>query len=141
MKEQSIPSLFERITPLCSRMNLALSRVHELISQTENSLLQTEALFFSLERCAWMSIEIASTLVFELRLGIARKEPENFDLLQRAEYLALDEARRLKQLCEYRNLSLRDPLKLDLAYLLGDLSEDLPLFQEWGKKAERIALC
>ena len=109
------------------------------LRQITPSDLRSEAILFTLERCAWASIELASTLVFELRLGIARKETENFDLLQKAGHLALDEARRLKQLCEYRNLASRDPEKLDLAYLEGDLSHELILLENWGNKAWRLA--
>lgn len=120
-----------------SQLQVAAQRLEAALLRAEKrgtgDKTSNEALLFNLERAAWAMIEMASAWVFELRLGIARKEAENFDLLQREGRLGLDEARRFKQLCEFRNLSSRDPQRIDWNYLTGDLSIDLELFRRWNE--------
>lgn len=90
-----------------------------------------EALAFSLERAAWAMIDLAQAWVYELRLGLPRKETESFDLLQRHGWLDLETARRYKQLCEFRSLSKQESERVDWNYLGGDLSSELGLFLQW----------
>lgn len=122
-----------------SRLAAALDRATALSHASADEETRTEALLFNLERAAWAMIEMAAAWAFELRLGIARKETENFDLIQRLGWLGLDEARRFKQLCEYRNLSSRDPSRVDLGYLAGGgpegLRNELEAFGLWNSMA------
>lgn len=94
-----------------------------------------EAFLFSLERAAWAAIELANAWVFEMRLGIPRKENESFDILSRAGWISLETGRKLRQLSEYRSLSRRESARIDWRYLQGDLSQDLELFESWRKQA------
>jgi uncharacterized protein YutE (UPF0331/DUF86 family) len=121
------------------RLSGALSRIEELSGQqprTEgSSQIHREALLFNLERAAWALLEMASSWVFEFRLGIPRKETESLDLLQREGWLELDTARKLKQLAEFRNLSSREEARIDWSYLGGDLSSEISLMRQWNERA------
>jgi uncharacterized protein YutE (UPF0331/DUF86 family) len=130
----------EQLTQASQRLMASVARIEELTAQIEVSGHPVpeelrEALLFSLERAAWAMIEMANAWVFELRLGIARKETEAFDLLQKNGSLELDTARRLKQLCEYRTLSSREPARIDWHYIGGDLSAEILIFKDWNKRA------
>jgi uncharacterized protein YutE (UPF0331/DUF86 family) len=125
-----------QLESLSQRLLRTLDRIEELsrpdTSDTEGA---REALLFNLERAAWAMIEMAAAWVFELRLGIARKETENFDLLVQQGWLELDTGRKLKQLAEFRNLSSREPERIDRQYLAGGLSDELRLFRDWNVRA------
>jgi uncharacterized protein YutE (UPF0331/DUF86 family) len=117
------------------RLSQALARVEVLRGAPESDPLRRDALLFNLERAAWALIEMAAAWVFELRLGIPRKEAENFDLIQAHGWLELDLARKLKQLSEFRNLSSRETARIDWQYLGGDLNNELQLFRHWHEIA------
>lgn len=119
-----------------SRMSNALARLRALgTSESADAGSRQEAIAFNLERAAWAMIELAQAWVFELRLGIPRKETESLDLLQRHGWIELDVARRYKQLCEFRSLSQREPGRTDWDYLAGDLSTEIELFESWERQA------
>jgi hypothetical protein len=126
-------SFTEQLESASHRLLGALARAQALRSDPACEAVR-EALAFNLERAAWATIELAQAWVFELRLGIPRKETESFDLLQRHGWLELDRARRFKQLCEFRALSQRDPRRTDWDYLGGDLSAELALFADWERQ-------
>ena len=113
------------------RMLEALHRMEALIPATAGSPTQFEALLFNLERAAWAMLEMAQTWVLDARLGFPKKETESLDLLQREGFLELDLARKLKQLAEFRNLSSREPGRIDADYLQGSLGAELELFRHW----------
>jgi hypothetical protein len=117
------------------RLKEAVARARGLRDEASPSATRREALAFNLERASWAMIELAQAWVYELRLGIPRKETESFDLLQRQGWLELDRARRYKQLCEFRGLSSREPARTDWEYLDGDLGGELALFTEWDEQA------
>lgn len=127
-------SFSEQLETGSRRLQDALERAKALRQEAAGET-ACEALAFNLERAAWAMIELAQAWVFELRLGIPRKETESFDLLQRHGWIELDLARRYKQLCEFRALSQRDALRTDWDYLGGDLSSELSLFADWERQA------
>lgn len=110
-------------------------RLREAVTKARDEK-HREALAFNLERAAWAMIDLAQAWVFELRLGIPRKETESFDLLVTHGTIELDQGRRYKQLCEFRSLSARENERIDWAYLQSDLTAELELFLEWD---ERVA--
>jgi uncharacterized protein YutE (UPF0331/DUF86 family) len=134
-------SFQERLKTASAQLRSAVARARDLSGAEARqaagpaSSARLEALAFNLERAAWASLEIAQAWVFELRLGIPRKETESFDLLQRHGWVELDRARRYKQLCEFRSLSQREPERTDWQYLGGDLAAELSLFDEWERQA------
>jgi uncharacterized protein YutE (UPF0331/DUF86 family) len=125
----------DQLTTASQRLEAAVARARALRAPQDPT--SREALLFNLERAAWAMIEMAQAWVFELRLGIPRKETEAFDLLQRHGWLELETARRYKQLSEFRNLSARESARIDWHYLGGDLSAELELLETWNRQALR----
>lgn len=125
----------ERLLQISERLRSAVTRLEGL----QNGLSTPdarEALLFNLERAAWASIELANLWVFQLRIGMPRKEAESFDLLAGAGRLPIDHARRLKYAVEYRNLSCRDPRLLNWEHLEKGLGPDIELFRRWNELSQ-----
>ena len=93
-----------------------------------------EALAFSWSQAAWAAIELAQAWVLSERLGFAKKETENFDLLVRAGHIELDVGRRLKQACEFRLLASRDEEKIDWAYFAQSDTSELTVLRDWANE-------
>jgi uncharacterized protein YutE (UPF0331/DUF86 family) len=92
-----------------------------------------EALGFAWASAAWAALELAQLWVFKKRLGMPRREQEALDLLARAEILTLDEARKLRQACELRNLPSRDPGRIDWTYLCRSAEAEHARLEAWAK--------
>lgn len=127
-------SFTQQLQATSLRLRDSVARVRELHPDAAQET-ACEARAFNLERAAWAMLELAQAWVFELRLGIPRKETESFDLLQRHGWIALDQARRYKQLCEFRSLSQRETVRTDWEYLKGDLTMELSLITQWDQQA------
>ncbi len=93
-----------------------------------------EALAFSWSQAAWAAIELAQAWVLSERLGFAKKETENFDLLVRAGHIELDVGRRLKQACEFRLIASRDEDKVDWAYFAQPDTSELTVLRDWANE-------
>lgn len=116
---------------MTERLRGNLARIEALWPNAASDEGSREALYFTLERASWTLLEMAKTYVFELRLGIPKRETDVLDMLRVHGTLSLEQGRRFRQLSEYRNLSSRDPLRIEPTILSPSLGEDLKLFHEW----------
>jgi uncharacterized protein YutE (UPF0331/DUF86 family) len=118
-------------------MTHCLDRIAKLTHPSSEQ--EREALSFNLERAAWTMLEMANTLVYELRLGIPKRETaQAFDILHNHRFLSSEDARKLKQLSEFRNLSARDTQRIDWNFLGSDLRAEVALFLLWLEAADAI---
>jgi uncharacterized protein YutE (UPF0331/DUF86 family) len=136
------PDIQQKFSQHSRQLLTALSRIDSILpllqdpctSAGDHTIIESlcEALLFNLERAAWSAIELANLWVFQIRIGIPRKENESFDLLSKAGLLPVDTARKLRQATEYRNLSHREARLLDWNHFKGGLESDLSLLHEWN---------
>lgn len=117
---------------------LARIRLIQEISVSGGSL-EREALAFQWQCAAWAAIELAQAWVFEKRLGMPKRESENFDLLVKQGMIELETGRKLKQATEFRNLAARDVQKIDWAYLSRARVAELETLQAWAELAPELA--
>lgn len=100
---------------------------------TSEGTLQDRALFFTAEVYASTLFQRLRAQLFEARLAMPRNDAEVFSILQSQGLLDIVESRKLRQFCELRFLSSRDPSKLDRAGI-HELVSDLAWIQAILKK-------
>ncbi|MBC7692896.1 MAG: hypothetical protein H7222_14130 [Methylotenera sp.] len=127
-----------QLPSLLHQLGHSVRRIEELSNALASEPVSTatvvrEALLFNLEAAAWACLELGKFWVYEERIGIPKKETEVFDLLVGQKLLEIDRARRLRYIGEWRNVSSRDPIRIDWDYVQGDLSIDVLIMKAWGE--------
>jgi uncharacterized protein YutE (UPF0331/DUF86 family) len=133
MHEGRMLDFESRLDVWAQALDHSLERVQQ--TRTAQTPEHTEALFFNLERAAWACVELAQAWVFEAQLGLPKRPQDVFELLARAGWIGIDEARRLKQVSEHRTLSSREPGRVEKDYLLEALDPDLEVMSDWRSRA------
>jgi uncharacterized protein YutE (UPF0331/DUF86 family) len=140
MSERQAPysDFSQGIQALAGRLARALDRVEQL--RADRALpddARLEAMAFHLERAAWVSLELARAWVYEARLGVPRKETDSIEILQREGWLAPEAARPLRQACELRSISSREPDRVDWGFV-SEPGPALAAFRTWLDLAPRL---
>jgi uncharacterized protein YutE (UPF0331/DUF86 family) len=96
-----------------------------------------DAIILNLLRACEAAIDAAMHLVRVRRLGIPQETREAFDLLERANLLDADPARRLKKMVGFRNVAVHDDQKLNIEIVRRIVAERLEDFLEFSRRLLR----
>ncbi len=110
---------------------LSGSHLHDESPQREDACL------FNLERVAHIVLQLADFWILQTRIGVPKGGHSSLDTLTKNDKIAIDFARRLRYIAEYRNLSARESERVDLSVTRHDLSEELALVSRFFELAEK----
>lgn len=111
-----------------------LNRINEEFAKDwkENFTFQ-DALLLNMERACQLSIDMAAHLVRKEKLGLPKFSSALFDLLGENDIISLEVAESMKRMVGFRNISVHEYGKLNLAIVENIVLNELDVFKSFVK--------
>ncbi len=114
-----------------------LERIHEEYqgdaTRLQNFTIQ-DALVLNLQRACQAAIDLAMHLVAQKKLGLPQEARQAFDLLQQANLIDYDLAKRMKAMVGFRNIAIHDYQAVNPIILINVLEKRLTDFTDFIAK-------
>lgn len=101
--------------------------------ELETNLTRQDAIVLNLQRACDAAIDLAMHMVRVRRLGLPQESREAFTLLEQAQLLAPDLARRMRNMVGFRNIAVHQYQQLSLPILRAILEKRLNDFDEFTR--------
>lgn len=99
--------------------------------ELETNLTRQDAIVLNLQRACETAIDLAMHIVRVRRLGLPQESREAFTLLERAQLLTPDLAKRMRNMVGFRNVAVHQYQQLSLPILRAILEKRLSDFDEF----------
>lgn len=98
----------------------------------KTNLTHQDALILNLERACQASIDTASNIVRQKKLGIPSESKEVFVLLEKSSTIPNEMSDRLKKMVGFRNLAVHEYRKLSLAVVEQIIEKELVILRQFA---------
>lgn len=91
-----------------------------------------DAIILNLQRACETAIDLAMYVISQRKLGVPQDSRDAFALLQTADILPADLARRLQRMVGFRNVAVHEYTRLNLDVVLSIITNQLDVFRTFS---------